>query len=758
MASNNKSAKKNGGFVPFHFQNNPFNWEERNLVDWFEQVELESKAIIFDHVRKVTPAEAATYHCHVDTSISVPVTLWDCTINEGYTKPEPVLITYQAPVPVPRRSAREDADTSALDSSMEFKKHIEHKKNVELQNTKKKEAVEKFLLIIKGTMNPAAFDAWMRQFTDLTPMNRSVFWVWNSLKSVRQSKLIESIDQGINVLFRQESHIITIQGWVDHMKKQWSNFIGIKQEIIDADEKLTKIQLLFIWMLIRHPSLISFTPEVKTGISNLLGKDSYNEIGNELNSANLNLGLRLLVECIQRVSSEGGCVNPIAKEVSAKSGVNMRSVAFGPDSSSSLVDEFTNSSQVGAFAKHYAAASGEAKALAFMALKQGKAAKGTENSESRDFAKHLHKFDPAKLKELMPSNALDPVNSYDKDFRRGGRGRGGRSDDRRGGGNGRGGRGGRGGRNNNNTPHTTDVSTGNGQNPSGGGNNDNPRNNVRTRASYTNDDDNETDGYTCVTVCMANKPCNSVECGECLSRALSDRIKSDPKSSEQGQPSTKRPRSSYQQRMVKWTPVLGLFNKVSKSDLGDGINPEEAFCMQLDSGSDQSAIRKRDSRFLEEVTMYDAKHKAPFKATSASGHELKVLGEGTISPALRSTYIMGNELITNLLSCEDFKHDCYIILAPLSANLDWRAYICTDQGRVLAVADEELRIFPESNDALIQGIPDIVLPVIENREAAKFGTSGPAFWKTAVKQRSETHSNEVYSLHYDSEENESYHA
>jgi len=119
---------------------------------------------------------------------------------------------------------------------------------------------------------------------------------------------------------------------------------------------------------------------------------------------------------------------------------------------------------------------------------------------------------------------------------------------------------------------------------------------------------------------------------------------------------------------------------------------------------------------------------------------------------------MGNELTTNLLSCEDFKHDCYIILAPLSANLDWRAYICTDQGRVLAVADEELRIFPESNDALIQGIPDIVLPVIENREAAKFGTSGPAFWKTAVKQRSETHSNEVYSLHYDSEENESYHA
>ncbi len=55
MASNIKGTKKSGGFVPFHFQNNPFNWEEKNLVDWFEQIELESKAIIFDHVRKVTP-------------------------------------------------------------------------------------------------------------------------------------------------------------------------------------------------------------------------------------------------------------------------------------------------------------------------------------------------------------------------------------------------------------------------------------------------------------------------------------------------------------------------------------------------------------------------------------------------------------------------------------------------------------------------------------------------------------------------------
>ncbi len=98
---------------------------------------------------------------------------------------------------------------------------------------------------------------------------------------------------------------------------------------------------------------------------------------------------------------------------------------------------------------------------------------------------------------------------------------------------------------------------------------------------------------------------------------------------------------------------------------------------------------------------------------------------------------MGDELVDNLLSCEEFKANAYITLVPQSAGLDWRAYIFTEEGRIIAVADDRLRIYPAFNDAMIVGIPNVVPPVICNRNSELFGGSGDQFWETARKQQRE---------------------
>ena len=342
----------------------------------------------------------------------------------------------------------------------------------------------------------------------------------------------------------------------------------------------------------------------------------------------------------------------------------------------------TNPNTLSSFAKHFALATGEAKLMAFNVLKKGKA-KEQDSGESRDLVRAMN---AAKQRTSQQPESIGPKSTKEYQGGNGGRGRGGRGDGRgRGRGRGR-------------DQPTTDA----------------PSTIAATKREVV-DEDEYANGYTCTTTCKPNAPCRSVECTDCLHQAVSSKVKPD------GNSENKRARyEDKRHNAITWTPVLGVFNRVASAGdarkvkvantVEEGADPSEQFQLLLDSGSEHTAVRLEDREHLDSIIMYNARNKAPFVATSATGHELSVKGTGSISPAFRECYVMGDELTDNLLSCDEFKSDMYVTLVPVSAGLDWRAYIFTEEGRIVAVADDRLRVYPAFNDAMIVGIPNVVPP------------------------------------------------
>ena len=717
MASNKVMSKKSGGgSIIFDSALNPFNFEGMTIIDWRKQIESESKAITFTQMRQVTIQEVNDNPLlRAGMIVDVPITLWDCTQTESLTKPGLVQVNFvpnaNANVGGRSGSTRSSADVATPASSLlegsaslEYKLFEDNKKNGMLQETRKREGVDTFVSLIKKTMLPATFAAWQKRFIEThQPPQRSVFSVWNSLSSVRDPKLLEVLDQRLMALHRQEEHIITMSAWVDETKKKWRSFNDLSDGdttgLGEAAQKLRKMELLYVWSQIQSPSH-SFAAEVQLGMEELLKRDSYSALTGVTSVANLESALTALVDCVQRHSTKNQAVHPIATAKSNKAGVPLRSLGFADKTAIevTLVDDATsNTLLLDTFANYYHHASGEAKATAFFVLKDGKAKPG----DNKDMGKYTSR---SKLSKPAVNNASN--NSESAHAKEGGERRGG---------------GGKGSGKPTTAPNNQQqalVPAVKGALPD----------TVITEDSYA--------GITCTTTCQYNPACGKTDCAPCLEKAMSGKPTGNSK---------KRKFGGGQNKVVVWTPVLNVFNHVttgkatkpSTSSASCSIDPNDVFSMVLDSGSEQSAVRKSDVHYLNpnSTVMYDVKSRAPFRATSATGHELKILGHASLGEAFRDCFVMGDDLIDNLLSCEEFKHDCYITLVPRSAALDWRAYVFSPDGRVIAVADDDLRVYPTYNDAMIVGIPNIVPPVIANRNMAEFGPSGEEFWLTAEKQR-----------------------
>jgi hypothetical protein len=725
------SIEKGMEVKPFDSVSNPYNFEGHLTVDWQKQIEEEASSIVFKQIRTINAQERRDNPLlPADALVDVKMSLWECTKVEAYTKPGLIQVNFQPSVASGtgginlRSGGSSSVDNGSIalaGSSNEYRIFEDRKRNFNIQEERKDEAIKVFTELLKKTMLPATFVAWNKRFIESNPVNtHSVFSIWESVKMIREPKLLEVIDQKIRAFHRHENHLITMEAWVDNEKSKFREFYSLTEHEIEQSVVLRRMQLMSIWKEIRQPFTHIFSSDVNRGIEEFLKKDSYAAISKEVSVENLQTALNLLVQTVQRISTESLSMNPIV--VSGTQPVNhkdtskgvLRNVTFGEDEGIRLSDGVTSTKLLKEFSDHFANATGEAKAIAYNALRKGKAEKGASDlsKNMRRGITELGKQQSSNNKEAVVST--QPGNNISGGGRYGGRGRGGRDTSR---GPSRGGRG--------------DTARG-GRDLNRGGRSGNFKPNAQ--ADYQEETDEiDTSEVTCVTVCKAMKPCGNVTCDECLKRALSDKAKAAV-INEDEEPSKKRNRWN---KLVTWTPVLGALNRVNHQDIHvkkSEVDPEKEFHLLLDSGSEQTAVREKDIDHLDDVKFFDARNKPHFVATSASGHTLPILGKASISPALRDCYVMGNELVDNLLSCDEFSEDSFITLVPRSLGLDWRAYIYTVDGRVIAVADERLRVYPAFNDAMIVGIPNIIPPVISNRDEEEFGPSGEAFWKTAGLQ------------------------
>lgn len=725
MASQKKDLKMDSG-KDFNSETNPFNFQSQHVSRWTRQIKDAARAVPVNILTVATAEDAARNGWQVGATYQEVVSLEDCMRVESYTKAKAVMMSYQPPTPQAIQLGTRSGGSSSLSSAGDAMYMAEHHKSFEEQRkiaqafeTYKAKAIEDFLALVKKTFLVKAYDDWLKRYMESVPhKDRSVYSMYESLKTVRSAQMLEVLQQKYASFIREEDHIITLEAWQEAYYRKFNDLFNWSEEYVAASSDLVRIRETFMAFTVHMPQTCKFAPHVARGIDEMIKRDTYTEITGEITTANLKMVSKILTACVHR-AADGQAPVPIATNLAYAKG-SFKSVAFNEENVDEVVvlkDKNTDFKLKKSFASSFEAATGEAKLLALQTLKDGKAKSG-ENRDPRKTPNHV----PVKDAKANENGSGGGSTNKDRSHDDSGRGRGGGTG--RGRGRGDGGRGR--GRGRGNTPSESTTSN--------------------DRFEVIQED--EFAGVVCVTVCKPDigKPCGSVQCNDCLSNAVTNSLKQQPEKD-----SRKRPRAHYaSEYRVVWsasvpsTSVHGIFRvptKVSapaRAAVDEPVDPDDEFYLLLDSGSDHSAIRTQDMHEVADLTVYQHADQAPFKASSASGHDLQVIGEGTLSPALRTCYVMGTELVENLLSCNEFQNDTWITLAPRSAGLDWRVYIYTSDGRVIAVADDKLRVFPHYVDAMITGIPTITPPVINNRNPTIYGPSGDEFWMTARQQQART--------------------
>ena len=175
--------------------------------------------------------------------------------------------------------------------------------------------------------------------------------------------------------------------------------------------------------------------------------------------------------------------------------------------------------------------------------------------------------------------------------------------------------------------------------------------------------------------------------------------------------------------------ILGVFPHGSARVAPD---MRDQFSLLLDSGCERTAIRVQDADQLLDYVEYPPGARPPFLPHDASGTTIPLKGEGRLSDSLPGTaYTM--DVSMNLLSTGDFSE--HWIIFPPKGTMPYGAYVVNPDGRVLVVATEGLMVYPHHNDQMISGIPPVILPRIQDRDASLWGPSGKDFvpdWKPSA--------------------------
>jgi len=332
------SIEKGMEVKPFDSVSNPYNFEGHLTVDWQKQIEEEASSIVFKQIRTINAQERRDNPLlPADALVDVKMSLWECTKVEAYTKPGLIQVNFQPSVASGtgginlRSGGSSSVDNGSIalaGSSNEYRIFEDRKRNFNIQEERKDEAIKVFTELLKKTMLPATFVAWNKRFIESNPVNtHSVFSIWESVKMIREPKLLEVIDQKIRAFHRHENHLITMEAWVDNEKSKFREFYSLTEHEIEQSVVLRRMQLMSIWKEIRQPFTHIFSSDVNRGIEEFLKKDSYAAISKEVSVENLQTALNLLVQTVQRLSTESLSMNPIV--VSGTQPANQKDTSKG---------------------------------------------------------------------------------------------------------------------------------------------------------------------------------------------------------------------------------------------------------------------------------------------------------------------------------------------------------------------------------------------------------------------------------------------
>ena len=170
--------------------------------------------------------------------------------------------------------------------------------------------------------------------------------------------------------------------------------------------------------------------------------------------------------------------------------------------------------------------------------------------------------------------------------------------------------------------------------------------------------------------------------------------------------------------------ILGVFQQRLHSSSAPSKHLKDYWSLLLDTGCEKTAIQVEHSDKLLDYREYPHNERPPFLPNDASGTAIPMVGEGRLSESLPGTaYTMNVQM--DLLAPADFKE--HWLLIPPENSHHYDAYIVNEDGRVLVVAANGLKVYPELNDQMIQGIPRISMPVIKSRDESVWGPEGHHF-------------------------------